>query len=258
MEDFTARVLKCAIDKTGTDITPNDLLSLDFNRQKDFIAVYSECYFEELRRVDRSEFEPWLDRKSKEERENLDIAGKQLLSYYSRIGLPYEILAQLTQLGLVFDISKTNRELLWDSDIAPKFLGMALLQLTTLLKSRMELQPYLDLQKFMKNYLGLDINWIISVVVVALEELLVRKKLKEMNIEVGKQENFPRLRKKLVEALNEKGVRPSCEVLKSKGRREIRNRIFHTGDNPTEDEAYRLMGEVIKLSHDLWSKNRNR
>jgi hypothetical protein len=254
MEDLNKKISDCVKARTKRDLTPNGLLAMSFAEQKEFLKKYSECYFEELGKISRTEFEPWFDEKVKDHGSRLEADGKWLLSYLTQVGLPSETITQIVQLGISLEVTDSKREYMWNPDIAPKFLGLTLIQWVEQLRVRLKLQPLQDLQTFSKNYLNLDSNWILVVIILVIEELLVRKKLKELEVSVDKRESFPMLCEKLIESLDSSGSRPSCEVLKSKGRREIRNRVLHRGDNPTEDETFRLMGEVRKLAHDLWPK----
>ncbi len=256
MENLNKRVADCVKKKLKKEITPTDLIKMNFTDQTEFLKEYSRCYFGTLKEISRDDFEPWLDQKIKESGKKLEQNGNWLLSYFTRVGFPPEMISQFTQLGIALEVTGSQREFMWDPDIAPKFLGLTLIQWVEQLSARIRFQPYRNLQSFALNYLSLDSNWIISAIVLALEELIVRKKLDELDISIGNHEKFHKLCEKLVKSLDSHGVQPSCEILKSKGRREIRNRVLHKGYNPTEDEAFRLMSDVIKLAKDLWTEEK--
>lgn len=254
MKDITKAAMDCAAKKSGLAENQEQMEQLDVIKQAEFLKAYAECFFDELRKSSKDDFDKWMAKAFSTKGKELDATFQRLMSYYTKIGVPLDTLQPMLQLLMVTRAVGLGREYIWDQDIAPKYLGLTLLQSASYLQSRLELQHFHDLRNLANNHLGLDSSWMVSAIALSLEELLIRKKLKELQIEIGEREKFHILCEKLVKALKKKDIRPTCEVLKTKGRREVRNHIFHEGDNPDEDEAYRLMGEVIKLIQDLWPK----
>lgn len=78
--------------------------------------------------------------------------------------------------------------------------------------------------------INLDLNWTISVSALVTQEVAIKKKSDELNVNCGEAEDFQKLASKLEQAYKERKLRPPLILLSiSRSYRHVRAKLIHEG-----------------------------
>lgn len=116
------------------------------------------------------------------------------------------------------------------------------------------LDPLFDLLNIANLAVGLDADWATALIAVAMDEALVKKKLRELDCNPEKRENFHNQVEKLVELLKKEEIRPDMDVFLTDGFRNVRHEIIHDPVKwkPKEKEVIEIIRHTIDLTKSLW------
>jgi hypothetical protein len=240
-------------EETLGTLNKTELMKLSPPLLKQILQFGIESFIEELRATEKENFLDWMEQEKAPLQQRLEKMGFWYLDYITKIGIPGQSLATFTEQVMTIASLNFDEEIYWDPEIAPKLLILNSINYFNALFPWIRFRPIQDLESFLMQYLALDINWIKAVCALAAEELLVRKALDELNVEHKKIRDFDKLRKMLVERIEEEGKRTGLKVLTIPARRTVRNMVIHEGYNLTEDEAHEIIGDVMQLAKDLSS-----
>lgn len=119
------------------------------------------------------------------------------------------------------------------------------------------LSPLLDLIDLANSLLGLNMDWVTSLVSVAMQESLVKQKLREIGQTPKKNDKFHKLLQSLISHYEESGERLDMDVLLAAGFRELRHFVVHdpVSWNPKENEANEIIRHTISLAKALYPES---
>jgi hypothetical protein len=259
-EELDKKVNAC-IKASGTDkvlrnldwSNPTDWDDKDLSSATEAFGELKRCIFDSIRTIDKDKFINWMDQEAQPFRVELDKAGRRLIRYWSRMSDPFELVVSLSIIVQILQgfWSAPDDKVTWDPDIAPKLLMILQLHLLRSIVEKAQLRPLLDVLSLANSTLGLDANWCTSAVALVLEELLIRRKLHENDVQLKDRENYHDLCKKLVSVIEKSETEPGLDILLSKGHREVRNNILHKGWKPTDEDTERVVAHVFRFSRDL-------
>ena len=247
----TNRVRDNLPEETRANLNAIELKRLSQPLLRQILQAGVEALVEELRATKKESFLEWIEKERANLQQQLEQTGYWYLGYVTKLGISGQDLAALMELATILGSVDMNEEIYWDPDVAPKLLMLNGITYGNALLPWIRFRPILDFESFLRTHLGLDINWMKATCALTAEELLVRKALKELDIEHEKIWDFEELRKLLVGKIKEEGKRTGLKVLTIPARRSIRNMVIHKGYNLTETEAHEIMGDIIQLANDL-------
>ena len=105
------------------------------------------------------------------------------------------------------------------------------------------------------NKVDLDQNWIISVSALAAQEVAIKRRLNELDVDYGEGEDFQKLTKRLEQAYGEQGIRlPLILLSVSRSYRHIRAKLIHEGHKyrVTDEEADGILDNTRTLLNELF------
>lgn len=225
----------------------------------EYARLWHKCYYEHLAYIGDRTFRKLIDEIADSMKELTEKTAERQFKYQSKFHDPRKILehdtfaeefskAILEEVDLA-RFSENHR--LTDRMFYLSFYNNLVYEIILKL-----LIPLLDLMNLANEILDLNIDWITSLVSVALQESLIRKKLREIGQPPKKNDKFHHLSQKLIDHFESTGEKVALDVLLADGFRNVRHPIVHdpVSWNPSDDEANEIIRHTIKLASVLFPK----
>ena len=215
------------------------------------------CYYQILRKVGVDRFDRLIEELIASTAKTSEALGERQFKYLSKFHDPRDVLEQREFLR------NLNEVVLEETDEAIGIGDTRLTEMMFVLSfvgniiNQVYLgffEPLSDLLILANHAAGLDADWATVLIAVALEEALVKKKLRELGYEPQKKEPFHRLVEKLIELMQREKIRPDMDVFLTDGFRNIRHEVIHDPVKwkPKEKEVIEIIRHTIDLTKSLW------
>jgi len=254
-KEISMKIRDCVKSETGIDLLdPSAWPGLSPDQRQDALSSAFQCYFRVIKNLVKKKYVSWIEWQTNELMMSAESVGRRLLRYGTRTRDPTDFLQSI----LLYSASMENlagffedSDILSDHKLIARLLLISWLDEGRYAMTLNSMWPLFDVFSLAQGALGRDANWCISLIALTIEELLIKKKAGELDVETEKEEGYPHICDKLIEKMEKEGIRVDCELLLGTGHRKIRNRILHEGWNPTEEDTEGIIAHVFKLAEHL-------